>query len=70
MCGFRFAGKVNEALAKGDQSSGLTKQQVVEALVTYHSEHGSTDDPCTLNGFIFARYYECRGYPGERKGCL
>ena len=54
MCGFRFAGKVNEALAKGDQSSGLTKQQVVEALVTYHSEHGSTDDPCTLNGFKFS----------------
>ena len=49
-----FAGKVNEALAKGDQGS-LTKQQVVEALVTYHSEHGTTDDPCTLSGFKFSR---------------
>ncbi|CAE7251966.1 unnamed protein product [Symbiodinium sp. CCMP2592] len=45
--------QVNEALAKGDQR-GLTKQQVVEALVTYHSEHGSQDDPCTLSDFKFS----------------
>ncbi|CAE7917266.1 unnamed protein product, partial [Symbiodinium necroappetens] len=48
-----FEKQVNEALAKGEQRS-LTKQQVVEALVTYHSQHGTTDDPCALSGFKFS----------------